>query len=177
MGKAHRLSKPLVKGINVRNLLRIRNLLAVLVMSALMVGTVVSAEGEETAQTEASLYERLGGVYGIATVVDELIDRLEVNEILNANPAIQKAHTTVPSAGLKFRLTAMVCQATGGPEVYHGRNMKDSHAHLNISNAEWDEMVRVFSQLLNDFEVPEKEQKELFALIGPTKADIVTAKK
>ena len=69
----------------------------------------------------------------------------------------------------------MICQATGGPEVYHGRSMKDSHAHLNISNAEWDEMVRVFSELLNDFKVPEKEQKELFALIGPTKADIVTA--
>ncbi len=79
-------------------------------------------------------------------------------------------------AGIKFRLTAMICQAAGGPEVYHGRSMKDSHAKLNISNAEWDEMVRVFGQLLNDFKVPEKEQKELFALIGPTKTDIVTAK-
>ncbi|HDL01486.1 MAG TPA: hypothetical protein ENH23_04560 [candidate division Zixibacteria bacterium] len=70
----------------------------------------------------------------------------------------------------------MICQATGGPEVYHGRSTKDSHAHLNILNAEWNEKVRVFSQLLNDFKVPVKEQKDLFALIGPTKADIVTAK-
>ncbi len=141
-----------------------------------MVVSAVSAEEEKADEPEASLYERLGGVYSIATVVDELIERLEVNDILNANPAIDKARTTVPKAGVKFRLTAMICQATGGPEVYHGRTMKDSHAHLNITNAEWDEMVRVFSQLLSDFKVPEKEQKELFALIGPTKADIVTVK-
>jgi len=159
-----------------RNLLQIRNLFVMLVISSLLVFSAVSAEGEKAGESQASLYERLGGVYSIATVVDELIDRLEVNDILNANPMIDKARTAVPKAGIKFRLTAMICQATGGPEVYHGRTMKDSHAHLNISNAEWDEMVKVFGQLLNDFEVAEKEQKELFALISPTKADIVTAK-
>jgi len=143
---------------------------------SLLIVSAISAEGEKTEVSEASLYERLGGVYAIASVVDELIDRLEVNDILNANPILDKARTEVPKAGIKFRLTAMICQVTGGPEVYNGRSMKDSHAHLNISNAEWAEMVRVFGQLLNDFKVPEKEQKELFALIGPTQADIVTAK-
>ncbi len=155
---------------------QIRNAALLLALFSLLVVSAVSAEGEKSDDSEASLYDRLGGVYSIATVVDELIERLEVNDILNANPMIDKARTSVPKAGIKFRLTAMICQATGGPEVYHGRSMKDSHAHLNISNAEWDEMVRVFGGLLNDFKVPEKEQKELFALIGPTKADIVTAK-
>lgn len=155
---------------------KIYNALAMLVLFSMLFISVVSAEGDKAEKSEASLYERLGGVYSIATVVDELIERLSVNEILNANPIIDKARTEVPVAGIKFRLTAMLCQATGGPEVYNGRSMKDSHAHLNISNAEWDEMVKVFSQLLNDFKVPEKEQNELFALIGSTKADIVTAK-
>jgi len=159
-----------------KDLLRNRNLLAVLVGFSLLVVSAVSAEGDKAEKSEASLYQRLGGVYSIATVVDELVDRLEVNDILNSNPMIDEARTAVPAAGIKFRLTAMVCQATGGPEVYHGRTMKDAHAHLNISNAEWDEMEKVFVQLLNDFKVPEKEQNELLALIGSTKADIVTAK-
>ncbi|MDF1544080.1 MAG: group 1 truncated hemoglobin [bacterium] len=155
--------------------IRTRYLMSALLLFSVVMVSVVSAEGDKADGAEASLYERLGGVYSIATVVDELIERLEVNDVLNANPAIDKARTAVPKAGIKFRLTAMICQATGGPEVYHGRSMKDSHARLNISNAEWDEMERVFGQLLNDFKVPEKEQRELFALIGPTKADIVTA--
>ncbi len=159
-----------------RNVVQNRNLLVLLVMLSMLVVASVSAEEEKTDKSEASLYDRLGGVYSIATVVDELIDRLDVNEILNANPAIDKARKAVPTAGIKFRLTAMICQATGGPEVYNGRSMKDSHDHLNISKVEWAEMVRVFGELLNDFKVPEKEQKELFALISPTKADIVTVK-
>lgn len=156
--------------------LQIRSVVLMLVLVSLLVVSAVSAEGEKANESEASLYERLGGVYSIASVVDELIDRLEVNDILNANPILDKARTEVPKAGIKFRLTAMICQVTGGPEIYNGRSMKDSHSHLNISNAEWDEMVRVFVQLLNDFKVPEKEQNELLALIGPTKADIVTVK-
>jgi len=154
-----------------------QNVLVILLLLSLLVFSAISAEEKEAEGSETSLYERLGGVYSIATVVDELIERLEVNDILNANPILDKARTTVPKAGIKFRLTAMICQVTGGPEVYHGRSMKDSHAHLNISNTEWDEMVKVFVQLLNDFKVPEKEQNELLALIGPTKADIVTVKK
>ncbi len=158
-----------------RKKLIIRNVLLMFVLCSLFFVSVISAE-DATEQADVSLYERLGGVYAIASVVDELIDRLEVNDVLNANPILDKARTEVPKAGIKFRLTAMLCQATGGPEVYHGRSMKESHSHLNISNAEWDEMVKVFSKLLNDFKVPEKEQGELFALIGPTKADIVTKK-
>ena len=89
------------------------------------------AQAEE--KSEPSFYDRLGGVYNIATVVDDLIERLSVDEILNANPAIKEARDRVPKAGLKFHLTALVCQATGGPEKYTGRSMKESHQHLNIT--------------------------------------------
>lgn len=54
-----------------------------------------------------SLYERLGGVYSIATVVDDFIERLLVNATLNANPAISEARARVPKAGLKFHVTAL----------------------------------------------------------------------
>ncbi len=120
-----------------------------------------------------SLYDRLGGVYSIAAVVDDFIERVLVNETLNANQAVDHARSVVPKAGLKYRVTEMVCQVTGGPCVYTGRSMLDAHAHLNITEKEWDAMVEDFVASLNHFKVPEKEQKELLALVGTTKGDIV----
>jgi hypothetical protein len=84
-----------------------------------------------------SLYERLGGVYSIATVVDDFIERLLVNDTLNANPAISEARRRVPKAGLKFHVTTLVCEVTGGPCKYSGRSMKESHDHLNINEGQW----------------------------------------
>ncbi len=67
-----------------------------------------ASKGKEHPQ-ETSLYERLGGVYAIATVVDAFIEKLLVNDVLNANPAIAEARNRVPKAGLKHRVTEMVC--------------------------------------------------------------------
>lgn len=122
---------------------------------------------------EKSLYDRLGGVYPIATVVDSFIDILLVNDVLNANPAINEARKRVPTPGLKYRVTTLVCQVTGGPCVYNGRSMKDAHAHLNITEKEWDAMMSDFRRVLNNYGVPEQEQKELIAIMEGTKKDIV----
>jgi len=119
------------------------------------------------------LYERLGGVYSIATVVDDFIERLLVNDVLNANPAIKEARARVPKAGLKFRVTEIVCEATGGPEKYTGRSMKEAHRHLSITEKEWEAMLADFKKSLDKFAVPEMEQKELFAIVESTKKDIV----
>jgi hemoglobin len=132
-------------------------------------------KGKEHPQ-ETSLYERLGGVYAIASVVDAFIEKLLVNDVLNANPAIKEARDRVPKAGLKHRVTELVCQVTGGPEKYHGRSMKDAHAHLNITEKQWQAMVADFKIILNQFKVPEKEQKELLDIVESTKGDIVVAK-
>jgi len=126
-------------------------------------------------EKEKSLYDRLGGVYSIATVVDDFIERLLVNDILNANPKIKEARDRVPKAGLKYRVTELVCQITGGPQKYTGRSMKESHSHLNITEKEWDAMVADFKKTLDKFKVPQKEQDELFAIVGTTKSDIVVA--
>ncbi len=122
---------------------------------------------------QKSLYERLGGVYPISAVVDDFIERLLVNGTLNANPAINHARERVPKQGLKFQVTALVCQVTGGPCNYAGRDMKASHVHLNISEREWQEMLVDFRRALDRFSVPATEQGELVAIVNSTKADIV----
>ncbi len=154
---------------------RLSALTLYIIVTAVLAGTTLQGHAQEEA--EPSLYDRLGGVYSIATVVDDFIDRLLVNDTLNANPAINEARGQVPKAGLKFRLTAQVCQAAGGPEKYNGRSMKDTHAHLNITENEWQAMLADFKKTLDKFEVPEREQGELFAIIDSTKTDIVISEK
>ena len=70
-----------------------------------------------------SLYERLGGVYSIASVVDDFIDRIMSDPKLNANPLVDEAHHRVSKAGFKYLVTEMVCWATGGLQQYSGRSM------------------------------------------------------
>jgi hemoglobin len=124
-------------------------------------------------ETRSSLYERLGGVYSIAVVVDELIDRVMRDPRLNANPAVDEAHHRVPPAGFKYLATEMVCWATGGPQKYTGRSMADSHRHLNITPQEWDAFMDDFQQTVDKFNVPAREQGELRAIVESTYSDIV----
>jgi hemoglobin len=125
---------------------------------------------------QASLYERLGGVYNIATVVDDFIDRVMADPRLNANPAVDEAHHKVPPAGFKYLATEMVCWASGGPQRYTGRSMADSHQHLNITPQEWDAFMDDLQQTLNKFKVPPSEQAELRAIVQSTYGDIVVTK-
>lgn len=120
-----------------------------------------------------SLYERLGGVYSIATVVDDLIERIIVDPRLIANPLVKEANQRVPPAGFKYLVTEMVCSATGGPQQYTGRSMRESHQHLKITAAEWESFLDDFQQTLDKFGVPEAEQDELKAIVASTREDIV----
>jgi len=124
-------------------------------------------------QNQQSLYERLGGVYSIATVVDDFIDRVMVDPLLNANPRVDEAHHRVSPAGFKYLVTEMVCWATGGPQQYTGRSMRDSHKDLMITQGEWEAFLDDFQQTLDKFAVPESEQAELKAIVDSTRADIV----
>lgn len=137
---------------------------------------MASAQSGEAAKTK-SLYDRLGGLMPISVVVSDFIDALVPDSILNQNPAIDAARKRVPAEYLKYHVTAMVCQATGGPCQYHGRGMKESHVHLNITEKEWDRMVTIFKEILAKHKVPAKETQELLDIVGTTKADIVMASK
>ena len=120
-----------------------------------------------------SLYDRLGGVYSIATVVDDLIDRVMSDARLNANPLVNEAHHRFPPAGFKYLVTEMVCWATGGPQKYTGRSMAESHSHLKITSQEWDAFLDDFQQTLDKFAVASGEQAELRAIVDSTRSDIV----
>jgi hemoglobin len=125
--------------------------------------------------TKPTLYDRLGGVYSIAAVVDDLIDRVMHNPVLNANPAVDEAHHRVSAAGFKYYVTEMVCWATGGPQNYTGRTMRESHKDLKITESEFAAFCKDFDDTMAKFNVPEAEQMELFAIVQSTKGDIVTS--
>src|SRR5262249_55246474 len=130
-------------------------------------------EGPMATQESHSLYERLGGVYSIATVIDDFIDRIMVDPRLNANPRVDQAHHRVPPPGFQYLVTEMLCWATGGPQKYTGRSMKDSHKDLMITAAEWEAFLDDLQQTLDKFAVPEAEQAEIKAIIDSTRVDIV----
>jgi hemoglobin len=71
-----------------------------------------------SARQQPTLYDRLGGVYAIAAVVDDFIDRIMEEPRLNANPRVREAHHRVSKAGFKYLVTEMVCWATGRPQQY-----------------------------------------------------------
>ncbi len=126
-------------------------------------------------QVEPTLYDRLGGAYNIAVVVDDFIDRIMVDDRLNANPRVDEAHHRVSPQGFKYYVTEMVCWATGGPQAYSGRTMGDSHRHLMITDEEWVAFMDDFQQTLDNFEMPRPEQEELTAIVESTKDSIVVS--
>jgi hemoglobin len=144
---------------------------------ALVLVPAAAHPATQAATAAKPLYDRLGGLYPIASVVDAFIERLLVNDVLNANPAIRAARERVPKAGLKVHLTTQVCQATGGPCRYVGRSMKESHARLNITEKEWTAMLADFRKTLDDFKVPAAEQEELVKIVEGTRGDIVVGAK
>ncbi len=120
-----------------------------------------------------SLYERLGGIYNIATVVDDFIDRIMVDGRLNANPQVDEAHHRVSPAGFKYLVTEQVGEAAGGPQRYTGRSMEDTHLDLLITGDEWEAFIDDFNQTLDKFEVPQQERSELLDIIESTRDAIV----
>src|SRR5215475_9995417 len=89
---------------------------------------------------------------------------------LNANPRVDEAHLRVSRAGFKFLTTELVCWATGGPQQYSGRSMRESHAHLVITATEWDAFLDDLQRTLDRFAVPPAEQAELKAIVASTRA-------
>jgi len=132
---------------------------------------------QDAAETSArpSLYDRLGGVYNIAPVVDDLIDRIMVDQRLNANPRVDEAHHRVSAAGFKYFVTEMLCEAAGGPQHYSGRPMGGSHRHLMITEEEWLIFMDDPQQTLDKFGVPQPEQNDIKAIVESTHEAIVVA--
>jgi hemoglobin len=131
------------------------------------------AQDQAPAPERPSLYDRLGGIHNIATVIDDLIDRVMTDPRLNANPRVDEAHHRVSAAGFKYLVTELACQAAGGPQRYSGRPMGDSHRHLMITPGEWTAFMDDVQQALDRFAVPQPEQDELKAIVESTRDAIV----
>lgn len=123
-----------------------------------------------------TLYERLGGVYAIAAVVDHFSDQLLRNpKIVNANPELKKWHTEEYQRrlpGLKFMRTLWVCSVAGGNFQYTGKSMHDAHFDLHISPVVFDEVAKELSDTLDYFKVPDREKKEILAAFASFKPDV-----
>ena len=130
--------------------------------------------GSEAVSERPSLYDRLGGVYSIATVVEDLIDQIMVDPRLNANPRVDEAHHKVPPAGFKYLVTEMLCGAAGGPQRYSGRSMEESHCDMAITPGEWQAFMDDLQTTLDKFSVPAAEQAEVKALVESTRAAIIS---
>jgi len=145
--------------------------------AATVLAMAVLAAGLSAAQMtgERTLYERLGGLDGVATLVDQLVDRMAGDETLQANPYVHEAMTRVARAGLKYRLTTMLCARTGGPQAFAGRSMKDAHAHLRITGREWLAFSRLLTATLDGLTIAEPERAGIRAIVDPTANDIVVA--
>jgi len=126
--------------------------------------------------TEQSLYERIGGVYAIAAVVDRFSDQLLKNpKIVNANPQLKEWHTEkykVRLPGLKFNRTLWVCAVSGGPYKYTAKSLHDAHLDLHIPPNVFDEVAAELASALDHFKVPAREKQEVLAAFNAQKSDV-----
>ena len=134
--------------------------------------------------TGPSLYERLGGAFAIAAVVDHFSDALVHNPIVgqnSENPDLREWHTNnlerLP--GLKFMRTLWVCNVAGGPQHYAATKLgstplglEEAHRELKISPAEFDEVAAELGRTLDAFEVPEREKGEVLAAFTAHKDEV-----
>ena len=134
--------------------------------------------------TESSLYERLGGAFAIAAVVDHFSDAVVRNPIVgqeSENPALREWHMNnlgrLP--GLKFMRTLWVCNVAGGPFEYVGTkpghdrlSLEEAHRALRIDSAEFDAVAGELAKSLDHFGVPEREKGEVLAAFAAPKGEV-----
>ncbi|HXE73350.1 MAG TPA: group 1 truncated hemoglobin [Candidatus Nitrosotenuis sp.] len=133
------------------------------------------AEPQEASSSGSqSLYQRLGGLYPIAALVNDFIDRLATDEVISQNAQVRAALPAEKLPGLKVLATNLLVQAAGGPGIYSGRSMKESHMCLEITGAQWEAAVAQFQAAMDGQSIPAELQKELLALVGSLRADIVS---
>lgn len=134
---------------------------------------------------DPSLYERLGGVFAIAAVIDHFSDAVVQNPVvgqMSDNPALREWHTNnlgrLP--GLKFMRTLWVCNVAGGPFEYSATKpgstslgLEEAHRMLRISSAEFDEVAAELGRTLDHVKVPETEKAEVLAAFSAHKAEVI----
>jgi len=114
-----------------------------------------------------SLYERLGGKPAITAVVDDFVANVAADSRING----RFANANIPR--LKMLLVDQVCEATGGPCKYTGKDMPSAHTGMRITDAEFDALAADLIKSLDKFNVPDREKKELLGAIGGLRSQVV----
>ena len=134
--------------------------------------------------SEQSLYDRLGGVFAIAAVVDHFSDAIVENPIVgqaSQNPALREWHTQQLGRlpGLKFMRTLWVCNVAGGPFAYVGTHpgrdevsLEEAHRRFTISPDEFDEVAAELGRTLDIVGVPAREKGEVLAAFAAHKGEV-----
>lgn len=158
--------------------------LAALLVTLSPIATPARAGAADAGVAEKSLYERLGGIFAIAAVVDHFSDALIHNPIVgqtSKNPALREWHTQSLDRlpGLKFMRTLWVAEATGGPYDYQATKpgktelgLEEAHRNLKISSAEFDEVAAELARTLDHFKVPAREKGEVLAAFAAHKGEV-----
>ena len=121
---------------------------------------------------EKTLYQRLGGEKAITAVVDEFVGRVAADTRINSYFAAA-AGDPQRLGSFKMKLVDQICQASGGPCKYLGKDMKTAHRGMGITGDQFGELVDDLAGALDKFKVGEKEKGELLGALGPMKTDIV----
>jgi hemoglobin len=165
-----------------------RDAVAALALTGVPVAVAVPGHAYAQAKEpkpEKSLYDRLGGVFAIAAVVDHFSDAVAKNPIVgqkSKNPELREWHTkNLKMPGLKFMLTLWVCAASGGPFQFKATKpgktplgLEEAHRELRISPEEFDEVAAELGRSLDFAKVPKREKAEVLAAFAAHK-DEVTA--
>jgi hemoglobin len=114
-----------------------------------------------------SLYDRLGGKDAITKVVDDFVNNAASDD------RVKEFFVNTDAAALKAKLVDQICEGSGGPCKYSGKDMKTSHTGMKITEDHFNAVVEDLVKALDKFKVPEKEKNELLGLLGGMKGDIV----
>ena len=130
---------------------------------------------------EPTLYERIGGIFAIAAVVDHFSDQLLKNpKVVEANPELHEWHTVTYQGrlpGLKFLRTLWVASVAGGPFQYVARELRDAHFDLKISPGVFDEVYAELGRTLDHFGVPDREKEDALAAFLGWKDEVTAGSK
>ena len=140
-----------------------------LVLIAVNLSACASMGGGQTSAMP-SLYKRLGGREGIALVVGDFTANMA------ADPRVNERFKGMKPEALelfKSNLADQICDASGGPCSYVGKDMKTTHQGMKITEAEWNATVENLTKALDKNNVDAKAKQELLAALGPMKKDIV----
>ena len=128
------------------------------------------AQSSQAAAKAPSLYTQLGGYDAIAAVTDDFITRLATD------PTLAKFFTGLNDTSkqrVRQHVIDFLCNATGGPCLYLGQDMKTAHKGLHITEAEWNTSAQHLVETLNKFKVPQAQQTAVLGAISALKGDIV----